>query len=380
MPATYTYLGDLERLARAKSREKKRELLARVADLFFMTHSRQSPEDQLLFGAVLSKSCVNMDSETLIGLSRRLSEVDPVPDEILERLLIDDIEVARPLLEGQTTIPDEILVRVLDSGLPLEHANLIAGRPGLSKTVTDVLMGEGNDETLLVLAQNDSAQFSDEGIEMFCLLAPHNEPLRDALLQRTSLDAKTLQKLADRLEGELRRDLAVRHPAVPDKKIKYLSRQRIAEILEQFRRPRSTPLSDAERKRIENMHRTGELTQYVIADLARVQKIHETIYALGLFAGVEPHIVCHILFNAETPALGVLAKSANLNRDAYCTLLHMRALHRKLPDQSLETALRRYDCLETEEARPVLDFLRTRFAEEFSGPCAKYCTHPVRKK
>jgi len=99
MPNAHSCLTDIESLSNETSSEKRREVLHRVTDLFFHTTEQQEPGDVNAFGNVMERIAYELEIEARAELSERLSKADKAPRQLIRRLAVDDIAVAKPVLE-----------------------------------------------------------------------------------------------------------------------------------------------------------------------------------------------------------------------------------------------------------------------------------------
>ena len=101
-------------------------------------------------------------------------------------LLRDEIEIARPLLEGCLNLSDADLVDCIGRATP-DHWRLAAARRGFSELVSESIVATGDVPTIEILLCNDSAKISAPAVEV--MMAYTREPPLGALAaapQRTA--------------------------------------------------------------------------------------------------------------------------------------------------------------------------------------------------
>jgi len=79
MQNTQSCLIELEALSSETSSDKRRDVLCRVTDLFFLTAERQTADDITIFGNVMERIAYELEVEARAELSERISECDKAP-------------------------------------------------------------------------------------------------------------------------------------------------------------------------------------------------------------------------------------------------------------------------------------------------------------
>ena len=88
-------------------------------------------------------------------LTANLAASEHVPDDVLEALINDDIEVAFPILADSLLLTDialEEVIRTQASG----HRIAIAMRQGISAVVNDMMMNTADEEAITCLINNSA--------------------------------------------------------------------------------------------------------------------------------------------------------------------------------------------------------------------------------
>jgi len=101
-------------------------------------------------------------------------------------LLRDEIEIARPLLEGCLSLSDADLVDCIGRATP-DHWRLAASRRGLSELVSELVGANGDVPTIEILLRNDSAKISAPAVEVIVTYTREHPLLALLLLRRNEL-------------------------------------------------------------------------------------------------------------------------------------------------------------------------------------------------
>ncbi len=166
------------------------ELLRRVTDLLVGDLESYSHHQIAIFGDIMSRLIENVETPALVELSARLSPLDRAPMNVITSLARnDDMAVAGPVLEFSGMLSDDTLVDIARTKWPNQLA-AIAGRQGLTETITDLLIDRGNTEVMLKLISNHSARISERGFVRLLGQAKTDKTIAAAIATRTDLPAE----------------------------------------------------------------------------------------------------------------------------------------------------------------------------------------------
>jgi hypothetical protein len=207
-PGFASVSDDLLRLAAEKSPDKRLDLLRRVTDAYLEFQDAPSAAERYLFDDIVGTLLAKISRGDKIAASSSLSELPRIPDGIARRLAVDsDIGVAGPMVRNYRGLSDEVLVEVASSGSQ-DHLRAIAGRPAISPPVTDVIVRRGDQTTTHVLASNQGAQFSEQGMQQLIDKATGDSDLQALIVNRSDLTRTAMAKLEPVVLGGLAARLA----------------------------------------------------------------------------------------------------------------------------------------------------------------------------
>src|ERR1700681_2560559 len=159
----HSIIAELEDAVRGGSSAKRVDTLRQVTDLFLNDGDRLSDDQVQVFDDVLCLLIARVETRAKAELSRRLAPIDYAPFEVIQHLAWDDeIEVAGTVLAQSSRLGTETLVEIA-SRKGQDHLLAISGRPDLPAAVTDVIVDRGEGRVIRRLANNASANFSEEG-------------------------------------------------------------------------------------------------------------------------------------------------------------------------------------------------------------------------
>jgi len=351
MHQTQSCLIDLENLADETSSEKRREILRRVTDLFFLTSQQQTQDDSATFGNVMERIAYELEVEARAELSERISENDKAPRRLVCRLATDEIAVARPVLERSRVLTDDDLIQIAKTR-GQTHLQAISKRPELAIPVTDVIVERGESPVLVEVTNNKGAEFSNTGLGMLAEKARTDGKLLTALGTRGDLPPDLMREIKQRVAQKIKTEMAKKYTQKDMADLDSLVDQS-AEKLDIAGFMKS---NDELQDRVDNQ----ELTEDDIVNLAKSRKLSETVHALSLLTGLDDRMVSHCLLKAEIAALGIVCKANGFKSTTYLTLIQTRNGKDSIAARDVARAMREYDTLTVGSATRTLRFLKVR--------------------
>lgn len=160
------------------------------------------------------------DAETRIRqtLAEQLADAAWAPRALLDLLIFDEIEIARPIIARSPLMRDEDLMRVLVEAT-IDHQVEVARRPHISGRVADAVIDAGSPAPMTALAANTTAEISEAGLGRLIEQARRIAALRSPLTRHPRLNQKLAMTLyamvGDALRTELQDRFADAGPALP---------------------------------------------------------------------------------------------------------------------------------------------------------------------
>ena len=352
MHSTQSCLAELDVLSTETSSEKRREVLRRVTDLFFMTHDRQMLDEVKIFGTVMERIAYELEVEARAELSGRICEIDKSPRHLVIRLANDDIAVARPVLERSHVLSDDDLVRIARTK-GQNHLHAIARRDSLVRPVTDIIVRRGEGPVLVEITSNHGAEFSHQGLDALAEKARANGELLNALGARKDLQPDFMIKIKRRVARRMKSGMAGEYSGGGMANLDSLIDEGAANLdLEGVKKSNDELQSRAHK---------DELGEEDIIQLARARRLPETVHALSVLTGLDDQIVSHCLLNTKITAIGIICKASAFKSSTFLSLIQTRAGNEKIPSREVVQAMREYDLLSIENAKRTLRLLKMRY-------------------
>ena len=348
-------LLEIEALSTESSSDKRREVLHRVTDLFFLTNDQQSPDDVLTFGNVMERIAYELEVEARAELSERISSIDKAPRHLVCRLAGDDITVAKPVLERSRVLTDDDLVRIAQTK-GQTHLHAIAKRDSLAAPVTDVIVERGENPVLLEVTKNQGAEFTNDCLVSLAEKARDNAELLTALGTRKDVQPELMVKIKQRVAQRLKSEMAGKYTRADMAELDSLIEKGTENLdLEGLKNSNDELQMRAQK---------DQLTEDEIIQLARAQRLPETVHALSVLTGLNDQMVSYCLLKADVAALGIICKASGFKSTTFLMLLQTRNGKEGIPARDVARAMREYEALSTANANRTLRFLKIRCSAE----------------
>jgi len=190
MSESESLIAELDANLSKASSTQQLTVLRRVTDLFLDRAETYSNEHVAVFDDVIGwlvNKIEKVERPALAELSGRLAPVDNAPVNVIDRLARhEDIAISGPVLQKSNVVTDQALAEV--AGAKSErHLAAIAGRPLISESVTDVLVGRCTPETARKVTDNKGACLSEISFVKLINRAKSDKALAAAIESRADL-------------------------------------------------------------------------------------------------------------------------------------------------------------------------------------------------
>jgi uncharacterized protein (DUF2336 family) len=333
------------------------EILTSVTDLFVGNAQRYSEQQITLFDDVMARLVNVIEAKARAKLSQRLAPIPNAPASVIYMLAFDDdIEIARDVLAQSERLKETDLIANASSKSQ-QHLFAISRRRSLSEAVTDVLVERGDRNVVQSVVKNTGARFSDAGFKLLVKRSMGDDALATHVGMRRDIPRLHFLMLLEKASSEVRIRLSAENPdagiAVDGV---------VAEVVDGIRddaRNASPDFANA-RAAVERQNRIRRIGEAEIYQYARERKFEETAIALSILCDTPIDVVERALLDPGAEIVLILAKVAGLSSTTTKQILLLRAADRGMSAKDLEQALSSFTRLQSDTARRVLGFFRTR--------------------
>lgn len=347
----------LSSLARETSSEKRRELMGEVADIFVSGSADYSDRELFLFGEVLTKLLDNVDSAGRAHLSRTIASVEQTPRDLALSLANDDIAIALPILEKSPVLTEQDLVAVVNSK-ETDHRLAISKRTNLSATITDALIGHGEQPVLHSVGGNKSAKISDEGFNKLVDHAENDNVLSERLSHRTDMPVEVMKRVAPLLPPVTRQKLF--------NLIESQGETALGEIVGEAERQAKDAVMDNKRERLaarvllKDVRDGNRELGPVIEGLCEEDRPLDVGLLLAGISGFPEKYVASSLMNMNGKAIAVLCRTLELSDKAFAAIAAMRCQRFQLPSSMATRLSQEFADIDMVTAQRTLRFSKVR--------------------
>jgi uncharacterized protein (DUF2336 family) len=268
------------------------------------------------------------------ALSEKLAHAEWAPAALVNVLALDEIEIARPILECSPILQDDDLLRVLIEA-SLEHQIAVARRPHISGRVADAVIDKAEPAVLMALTTNRTAEISGEGIRRLVEHSRRIAALRGPLIRHPLLTETLAEQLYQWVGTALRQSIAARF-TIDEAALAAAVDDAVGDAMRPAR-PEPDPVDqqdrdEMERRLVDKLQSAGQLRAGLLIRAVREKRLSLFTHGLSALGGFAVGQVRAAL-SAPTPeALYYACAAVGIDRAVFPTLLvEVRKLNESLP-------------------------------------------------
>lgn len=299
---------DIHRLMKGESPEQRASVahrLCRRIGLDVLSDAEKQFAQEII--RILAADAADLVRRTL-AITLRSSPI--LPREIALKLARDIEAVAIPILEESPVFTEEDLVELVLSVTAAKQA-AIAGRDGLSITVSEVISEHGAVEAVRALAENQTAEWSDKAYTDALTRFGSDEIVQAGLIRRDFIPVHIAEKMVSLVSGNLFDMLVNRHelPAQLAIDLAASARERATiDLVEQAGRSHDLP------RFVSQLNLNGRLTHSLIMRALCCGQMPFVEHALSELSGVAHQRVWLMIHDAGPLGLQAVFDHAGLPR------------------------------------------------------------------
>lgn len=207
-------LTELLNLARDRSSEGRRTLVATIGDLFEGQGETLTERERALMTDILNKLISEVETAVRRELSQRLAAREDAPRELILMLANDEIEVARPILLASEILKDADLIEIIRHR-SMQHQLSIAMRRKVSEAVSDALIEAGHVDVIKALLDNPKSRLSHAAMEYLVEESRRVDTYQEPLVHRSDLPQTLARRMCLWVSAALRSHILATHEIDP---------------------------------------------------------------------------------------------------------------------------------------------------------------------
>jgi uncharacterized protein (DUF2336 family) len=261
----------------------------------------------------------DLKSEARSEISRLIAETTLPLGRTARHLAMDEIGVARPVLEHSAALTDKDLIEVA-STKSQEHLMAVTKRTSIGELVSDALVVHGEDIVVVALLSNRGAQIARDTYERVAARAENSTVLQAPLIRRQGVPLDLLNDLFVAVAPALRQEILKHYenvsPAELDAALER-SRKRVAKAYGGL--PEDL---EAARLELRKLERAGQIQPPVLVRLMREGPDSRTLFLL-VFAQLteaDYSLIRRLVDTRDIDAMALLCRAAGFDRALFVTL------------------------------------------------------------
>jgi uncharacterized protein (DUF2336 family) len=307
VPTSALLLSELEAIDGCPP-ERWAEILHRITKLFFGQADSLAAEQIALFDDIFMRLMDRVDTRSLAQLSLRLSEAKCTLPQSARRLAFDDNEaVLIPILKSGRLAPDLILDVARSRGP--KHRLAIAGRLMVDPSLSEVLVGFGEQAVCHALAENLGASLTEAGWARLVQLCESDKRLAEMLKRRSDVPPPLKRKVLAMLEDARMRSLQAMPRAMRDQIAHTIA---AADAKEKPGNSVSADYAAAQASMVE-LGRKGKLNDSTVNRFAVRGEYTNVVAALAFLTGSPIEMILPLIASDDIDGLVLACKASRLD-------------------------------------------------------------------
>jgi uncharacterized protein (DUF2336 family) len=325
-------LDHLLALARNPSSDARQRLMLGVVALG--EACPPSTEVSPVVGEILMTLARQAETAIRKVLAEKLAHAEWAPVALVNILALDEIEIARPIIESSPILQDEHLLRVLYEA-SREHQIAVASRPSVSGRVCDAVIEQAEPAVLMALTTNSTAKLSADGLRRLVEHSRQISDLRCPLTRHPLLTEALAEELYQCVGTALREAITARFrvdettfgAAVNDSVLSVMR-------LDDFTHDPAIrgDLDETERRLVEKFQASGQLRASLLIRAVREKRPGLFAYGLAALSGIAVDRVRTAMAAPSPEALYYACAAVGIDRAVFPQLLEdLRKINKSLP-------------------------------------------------
>ncbi len=304
-------------LAKETSSEKRRELLRQVTDVFLEDDTARTPAEGALFDEIFEAVAADMETQVRAELARKIATSTAPLARTARRLALDEIDVARPVIEKSTALTQRDILDVIQQK-GQEHMMAVTRRTDICEEVSSALVQRGEDRVVAALLENPRARIGRETFEIVADRAADNPVLHAPFVRNQQVPLDLLNNVYLKVEHSLRREIMRKFHGVSPSELEAAlaaSRNHLSTAYGALPGDYETALDH-----VALLERRNELKPPVLVQLLRDNRRTAFMIAFSRLTDIEFDIARKLVDTGDLDALAMLCKGANFDRGLFVTI------------------------------------------------------------
>lgn len=307
----------LVELATESSAEKRRELLLQLTDIFMSAPTRRTEMEGSLFDDIYAAVAADLKTAVRAEIAHKIAASTAPLGRTARRLAMDEIEVARPIVEQSSALLDADLLEIVRLKGD-DHHLAVAKRENLSPEISEALVNTGSDQVLSSLLENETARINRVTYEKVADRASANPALHAPFVKNRNVPLDLLNAIYLEVADNLRQHILWRFKGVSVEELNAaleISRDRVAAAYGAL----PPDFIDAS-EYVANLMNRGDLKPPALADMLRANRRTAFLIAFARLVDVDVGLMQRLVESQDIDGMALLCRSASFPRGLFVTL------------------------------------------------------------
>jgi uncharacterized protein (DUF2336 family) len=317
LPTQTSRFAMLADLAKETTSEGRRELLRRVTEALDPA-APLAPKDIAEFDDILAVIASDFSAQIRAQIARLVASSLSPFSHTAHRFALDEIDVARPVLENSEALSEDTLLKVVCQKSQ-DHMMAVTRRRRISEAVSQALVERGNDAVVTSLLTNQKAEIGSQAYDMVAKRAETSTVLQAPLVRRSGVPIELLNGLYMKVEADLRREIVSKFASISPEELEAAFQRTRARVSSSYNQPEDFELS---KRRIDRMARKGELIPPVLVALMREGPSARTSFkiAFAQLTDIDYPVIDRVVEEGDLDALALLCRGGHFDRALFVSL------------------------------------------------------------
>jgi len=343
-------------LARDKSVESRKRLVAVVSDIFHSDHAVLTEYERALITDVLHKLIYDLSVPVRETLARQIAASKAMPRAIATALANDEIEVAAPILLNNEALLDVELIEVVRHRA-LEHQLTLAMRRSPPDLSGDPALEIGAGDLIQELLDSGTAGIVDAALSHLIDQARSVDSFQEPILRPEQLSERLSKKMILWILAALRGHLLDRFD-LDQTALDDCVEAAAGELHGRLRQDRDRRGGDRAGELAKALAAAGQITPRRVIQALRQGEIALTLALLAHLTGLRPALVRRLLFEPGGEGLVVACRAIGFDKavaaSIYLLVRRARPGEWAADPRDLSRVLSLYDRVQSPAAQAVL--------------------------
>lgn len=246
-------------------------------------------------------------------ISSRLADRTDAPNELLELLGNDEIDVAYPILTECTVLRDESLIEIVRNRT-LEHQMAVAIRHSVSEELTDALVETGDERVIKTLLQNDNASISKATMEFLVEQSERVGSFQEPILLRKELQPEMAKRMYMWVSAALRKYI-IEHSGISQSDIDDLMEEAVIETVGNQSKEEANVTKSA--RLAQELSRDGRISPDLMIRALQDGEVKLFVNLISQGTHLRDELVMRFVLEPGGEGLAVVCKALNLSDYEY---------------------------------------------------------------